>query len=116
MAEFEIVQPVEGAPRVTFDYQAASTAIDTLVRARTLLTEQLNARVGPRDAVIVNWEGYFRDEFLHAWGIQEFYMSGSVETVVAIEGQIYTAIQDANDMQRTHNHNAEGAGAPAGPR
>ena len=116
MAEFEIVHPVEGAPQVTFDYQAAGDAIDALVGARNVLTEQVNARVGPRDAVIVNWEGYFRGEFDHAWGLLDFTMSGSVETSVAIEGQIYTAIQDANDMQRTHNHNVEGAEAPAGPR
>jgi hypothetical protein len=120
MAEFEIVQPVPGATRVTFDYGAASAAIDAYSRMARVLDAQAIARVGPRDAAIVNWNGYFRGQFDEAFNMLQARFAAGVEGAGYGPGPIYEAIAEANDMQRTFNQDAEQAAQrpnePAGPR
>jgi hypothetical protein len=116
MADFEIVQPVPGATRVAFDYGAASAAIDAYSRMARVLDAQATARVGPHDAVIVNWNGYFKDQFEGAWNMLQSRFAAGVEGAGYGPGPIYEAIFEANDMQRTFNRNAEQRNEPAGPR
>jgi hypothetical protein len=119
MADFEIVQPVPGAARVTFDYGAASRAIDAYSRMARVLDAQAAARVGPHDGVIVNWNGYFKDQFEGAWSMLQSRFAAGVEGAGYGPGPIYDAVVQANDMQRTFNQNATEAREqpdPTGPR
>jgi hypothetical protein len=109
MADIEIVQPVEGAARVTFNYTAASDALDALSSMGTKLNEQAEARVAPRDEAIVNWVGYFRDEFDRAWNLLQLRFGAAVEGASMAQLQIYTAISDANEEQRRLNREADQA-------
>jgi uncharacterized protein YukE len=119
MAEIEIVQAVEGATHVMFDYAAASTAIDTYSAMAQRLSAQLDPRASARDAVIVNWSGRYEGEFDGAWTLLQMRLSGGVEAVGYGMQAVYNAIDDANEMQRTFNRNAEEArthpAVPAGP-
>jgi hypothetical protein len=119
MAEIEIVQPVAGATQVTFDYGAASRAIDAYSLMARRLSAQYDARVGPRDAAVVSWTGHYRDEFDGAWELLQLRFSGAVEGVSYGMQAIYNAVDDANEMQRIWNRNAEDARneppVPAGP-
>lgn len=112
MADIEIVQPVEGAERVVFDYTAAGNALDTLSSMSSRLTGQAEARVGPRDHVVVNWEGRYRNEFDDAWGQLQFGFSAAVESTGARATLIYGAIDEANARQRSLNTEAEEAATP----
>jgi hypothetical protein len=119
MADIEIVQPVPGATRVTFDYGAASEAIDAYSRMARVLNAQATARVGPHDAAIVNWNGYFRGQFDEAFNMLQARFTAGVEGAGYGPVQIYEAVAEANDMQRTFNQNAERPierpNEPAGP-
>ena len=119
MADFEIVQPVPGAARVTFDYGAASQAIDAYSRMARVLDAQAAARVGPHDAAVVNWNGYFRGKFDEAWNLLQSRFAAGVEGAGYGPGAIYDAVFRANDMQRTFNRTATEAREepdPTGPR
>jgi hypothetical protein len=119
MADFEIVQPVPGAAQVTFDYGAASRAIDAYSRMARVLDAQAAARVGPHDAVIMNWNGYFKDQFEGAWNLLQSRFAAGVEGAGYGPGPIYDAVFRANDMQRTFNRTATEAREepdPTGPR
>jgi hypothetical protein len=119
MADFEIVQPVPGATRVTFDYGAASAAIDAYSRMARVLDAQATARVGPHDAVVVNWHGYFQVKFDEAWNLLQSRFAAGVEGAGYGVGPIYEAVFEANERQRTLNRNAEEAAnqaEPTGPR
>jgi hypothetical protein len=117
--EIEIVQPVEGATHVMFDYAAASTAIDTYAAMAQKLYAQLDPRASARDAVIVNWSGRYEEQFDRAWRLLQTRFSAGGEGVGASMQAIYNAIDDANNMQRIFNRNAEEARtrppAQAGP-
>jgi hypothetical protein len=119
MADFEIVQPVPGATRVAFDYGAASAAIDAYSRMARVLDAQAVARVGPHDAAIVNWNGYFRGQFDEAFNLLQARFQAGVEGAGYGPGPIYAAIGRANDMQRSYNRIATEASEepePTGPR
>lgn len=107
VADIEIVQPVEGAARVTFDYIAAGEALDALSSMATKLNAQAEARVAPKDDTIVNWVGYFRDEFDRAWDLLQLRFGAAVEGASMAQLQIYTAIGDANEEQGRLNREAE---------
>lgn len=109
MADFEIVQPVPGATRVTFDYGAASAAIDAYSRMARVLDAQATARVGPHDAVVVNWNGYFRGKFDEAWNLLQSRFAAGVEGAGYGPSAIYEAVFQANEQQRTYNREAEAA-------
>jgi hypothetical protein len=109
MAEVEIVQPVEGATRVMFDYAAASGAIDAYSAMARRLGDQATGRVGPRDAVVVHWAGRYRDEFDGAWEFLQLRFGAGIEAAGYGPVAIYGAIADANEMQRAFNRNAEAA-------
>jgi hypothetical protein len=119
MADFEIVQPVEGATHVSFDYDAAGRAIDAYTRMARVLDAQRAARVGPHDEVVVNWEGYFQEQFDEAWNLLQARFGAGVETAGYGPHQMVDAISQANDLQRAWNRNAEEAPtapqAPTGP-
>jgi hypothetical protein len=118
MADFEIVQPVPGATRVSFDFGAASEAIDAYSRMARVLDAQAVARVGPHDATIVNWNGYFRGQFDEAFNMLQSRFSAAVEGAGYGAGPIYEAVFRANDMQRTYNQTATDAQEepePTGP-
>jgi hypothetical protein len=119
MADFEIVQPVPGASRVTFDYGAAGRAIDAYSTMARVLDAQAAGRVGPHDAVVVNWNGYFLGKFEEAWSLLQSRFAAGVEGAGYGPGPIYEAIGRANEAQRTLNRNAEAAAErpnePAGP-
>jgi hypothetical protein len=109
MANFEIVQPIDGAPRVVFDYGAAGRALDAYSAMARVLDSQAQARVGPHDAVIVNWNGHFKERFEEAWNLLQARFTAGVEGASYGPGQIYDAIFEANERQRTLNHEHEGA-------
>jgi hypothetical protein len=107
VAQFEIVQPVEGAARVTFDYQAASDALDALSSMGSILNDQAEGRGAAQSDVIVNWEGAFRTQFDEAANLLNLRFSAALESAGYASGQIYQAISDANDAQREINHYAQ---------
>ncbi len=111
MADFEIVPPVDGAMRVNFDYGAAGDALDALAAMSRKLSEQAEGRVGPRNAVVVQWEGYYRQEFDRAWDLLQGRFTSGTEGAGWAQLQIYTAIGEANDAQRRYNQIAEEARA-----
>ncbi|MGH9117562.1 MAG: hypothetical protein ACRD0A_06705 [Acidimicrobiales bacterium] len=111
MAEIDIVYPVDGAMRVNFDYGAAGEALDALAAMSRKLSEQAEGRRGPRDRVVVNWEGHYRQEFDRAWGLLQARFGSGPESVGWTQLQIYTAIGEANDAQRRYNQMAEEARA-----
>jgi hypothetical protein len=80
------------------------------------LMGQGEARVGPRDHVVVNWEGRYRNEFDDAWGQLQFAFSGAVESTGARATLIYGAIDEANARQRALNAEAEAATSAPVPR
>lgn len=112
MADIDIVQPVEGAERVVFDYTAAGNALDALSSMASRLMGQAEARVGPRDHAIVEWEGRYRNEFDDSWGQLQFSFSAAVESTGARSTLIYGAIDEANARQRALNTEAEEAATP----
>lgn len=107
MADIEIVEPVEGAARVTFDYGAASDALDALSAAGRRLSDQTEGRLGAQDEVVVNWTGVFRTQFDDAANLLNLRFSAAMEAMGHASGQIYQAISDANDAQREINHYAQ---------
>jgi hypothetical protein len=107
MADIDIVAPVEGARRVDFDYAAASAAIDALETMTGKLSGQAEGRLGPRDTVVVGWQGPFREEFDRAWGLLDARLSTAADAAGSQKGAIYGAIEDANDQQRRYNQIAE---------
>lgn len=112
MADIEIVQPVEGASRVTFDFQAASDALDALASMAGRLNDQADARIAAQRDVIVRWEGAFRTQFDEAANLLNARVQAALEGAPHAQGQIYQAINDANDAQREINHYAQ---MPTGP-
>jgi hypothetical protein len=93
--------------RVNFDYGAAGDALDALTAMGRKLSAQAEGRVGPRNEVVVAWEGHFRQEFDRAWeSLQQRFSSGA-EGAGWAQLQIYTAIGEANDAQRHYNQIAE---------
>jgi hypothetical protein len=119
MAYIEIVQPVEGATQVVFDYVAAGDAIDQLSAMSRVLGEQADARIGPKDDVIINWAGQHRGDFDEAWSLLQSRFNAGVEAGGWAMLEIYGAVADANDAQRVFNQNALDAQAqdaqPQGP-
>ncbi|HEY8525730.1 MAG TPA: hypothetical protein VIL48_12230 [Acidimicrobiales bacterium] len=115
MADIEIVQPVEGAARVTFDYAAAAGALDALRSMTSRLTAQAEARIGPYDDVVINWAGRYREEFDEAWRQHHYGFTAALETASARAGLIYQAIDDANARQRALNTEAEELALPVPP-
>ena len=116
MADIEIVQPVEGAARVTFNYSAASDALDAYSAMGRKLGEQAEFRITPKDDVIVNWSGFHRGEFDRAWNLLDLSFQAGVEGCGWAPLSIYQAIGDANDEQRRLNTAAEAAvSGPAEP-
>ena len=111
MADFDIVYPVAGAMRVNFDYGAAGAALDALTTMSRRLGEQAEGRSGPRNHVVVGWEGYYRQEFDRAWDLLQGRFGSGVEAVGWTQLQIYTAVGEANDAQRRYNQIAEEARA-----
>jgi hypothetical protein len=107
VADIEIVQPVEGAARVTFDYQAASDAIDALSAMGTKLSGQTEGRTGAQTDVVVHWAGAFRTQFDEAAHLLNLRFSAAIESAGYAQGQIYQAISDANEAQREINHYAQ---------
>ena len=104
MADIDIVQPADGAARVAFNFTAASDALDALTGMTTRLNEQALARVAPKNDVVVNWSGYYRDEFDRAWeNLQQRFTAG-VAAGTALP--IYQAISDANTRQTSLNRAA----------
>jgi hypothetical protein len=100
MADIDIVQPVEGAARVTFDYTAAGDALDALSAMGRKLSEQGEGRLAPKDEVIVGWLGHHRDEFDRAWNLLDLRFQAGAE------GSSYEAIWDANAEQTRLNNAA----------
>ncbi|MGH9186893.1 MAG: hypothetical protein ACRD0U_13920 [Acidimicrobiales bacterium] len=115
MAAIDIVTPVSGAPRVTFNYGAASDALDALSRMAGKLGEQIGGRAEVRDEVSVNWQGRFRDEFDRAWSLLDGRFANATEGAGWAQLPIYTAIADANDTQREFNRAAELAASQPPP-
>ena len=109
MADIVIVQPVDGAARVNFDYGAAAEAIDALDTMIRRLGEQVEGRAGPHDRVIVGWEGHYRQEFERAWELLNLRFTAGVESAAAAQTQIHDAVGRANDQQRRYNQIAEEA-------
>ncbi len=99
MQDIEIVRPVEGAARVTFDFVAAGDALDALSAMGRTLGEQAEARIAPADAVIVNWTGYFRDEFDRASNLLDLRFQAAAEGAGMAMLQVYEAVANANDEQ-----------------
>jgi hypothetical protein len=123
MADIDIVHPVEGATQVSFDYGAASRALDAYFNMAQVLDNPTVARVGPHDEVVVNWHGYFQGQFDEAWNLLQARFSAGVETANYGPGKIYDAISQANDLQLAWNRNADEARTepdvpdePTGPR
>jgi hypothetical protein len=117
MADIEIVQPIEGAPRVDFDYTAAGDALDALSALSRKLGEQAEARATAKDEVIVNWQGWFRDEFDRAWLLLDLRFQAAIEAGAWGSLGIHQAVWDANAEQRRLNRAAEEAAeAGAGAR
>jgi hypothetical protein len=115
MADIEIVQPVEGAARVTFDYTAASDALDAFSAMGGKLREQAGARVAPKDEVVVNWVGHYRDEFDRAWDLLDLRFQAGADGARWAPLPIYEAINEANDEQRRLNQIVEDAAAESDP-
>ena len=107
MADIEIVHPVEGAARVTFDYEAASDALDALSSLGSALNDQAQGRGTAQSEVIVNWEGAFRTQFDEAARLLDLRFTAALESAGYASGQIHDAISDANDAQREINHYAQ---------
>lgn len=113
MADIEIVHPVEGATRIAFDYGAASDAIDTLSTMSRVLGEQAEARLGPKNEVIVNWEGRHRTDFNEAWSLLQSRFGAGAESAGWGVLEVQGAIAEANEAQRVFNQNALDAQAQA---
>lgn len=107
MADIEIVQPVEGASRVTFDFQAASDALDALASMGGRLNDQMEPRLAAQRDVVVHWEGVFRTQFDEAANLLNARVQAALEAAPLVQGQIYEAINDANEAQREINHYAQ---------
>jgi hypothetical protein len=116
MADFEIVRPIPGARRVTFDYDAASTALDALSTMATKLGDQAAGRQPLYDAVIVNWLGYFRTQFDRAHDLLQSSFTAGAELAGYAAFPIWEAISAANERQRQYNDEYElrQAGVPRG--
>src|SRR5262245_45830707 len=116
MADFEIVRPIPGARCVTFDYDAASTALDALSTMATKLGDQAEGRQPLYDAVIVNRLGYFRTEFDRAHSLLQSSFTAGAELAGYAAFPIWEAISAANERQRQFNDEYElrKAGVPRG--
>jgi hypothetical protein len=105
VSEIERVWPIEGARVVTFDYDAAETALAAVTtRLPTVVGDQTGARTTAADDARLDWSGYYRTEFDRA----EENLATRFETLVAygplgLRGEIMGAVGRANDRQREYN-------------
>jgi hypothetical protein len=113
VADIDIVQPVDGAMRVNFDYGAAGALLDQLTAMARRLGDQTDGRRAAHDEVIVNWEGHYRQEFERAYDLLQQRFNSAAEAAGMGQLQVYQAIGDANDAQRRYNQIAEEARARA---
>jgi hypothetical protein len=118
VADIDIVQPVAGATRVVFNYQAASDALDAISAMGTKLSDQTPGRAAAQADVVVNWAGVFRQQFDDAAHLLNLRFSAAIEVAGYASGSIYQAVTNANDEQRRRNEAAELARTqpqPTGP-
>ncbi|MGH9185249.1 MAG: hypothetical protein ACRD0U_05475 [Acidimicrobiales bacterium] len=106
MADIQRVQPIDGARVVTFNYTAASDALDALQRTAT---QTLGSQVEPRDAIrdelVVDWAGHFRDEFNEAYTfLHDRFVNSISWAPFGPTGEIYAAIGRANQQQTIYNN------------
>jgi hypothetical protein len=116
MADIEIVRPIAGARRVSFDYDAASAALDALFIMATRLGDQTTGRQTLHDSVVTSWLGYFRTEFDRAHGLLQSSLTAGAELAGYAPFPIWEAIAAANQRQRELNDEREQqlAGVPHG--
>jgi hypothetical protein len=116
MADIEIVRPIAGARRVSFNYDAAGAALDVLSTMGSKLGDQATGRQTAHDAVVTNWLGYYRNEFDRAHGVLQSSLSAGAELAGYATFPIWEAIAAANQRQRELNDEREQqlAGVPHG--
>jgi hypothetical protein len=105
--QIEQTVPIEGATIVDFDHAAASTAIDTLRACRASISDHATAICIARQSAIVNWSGFFRDEFDRASSMLDTMLAAAVGSLVAALAAVYGAVDDANELQRYYNRQRE---------
>jgi hypothetical protein len=105
----ERVTPAEGAQRVRFDYDAADAALTWATRTLpSAVADVLDPYDAAATAAVDDWSGVFRRQFDDARGNLRDRLglvSGMGDLTVA--DAVLRAVDDANDLQRAYNAEAD---------
>lgn len=107
----ERVQPVEGAQRVRFDYDAADAALTWATRTLpAALGEVVDALDAAGTDVVVDWSGTFRRQFDDAAAnLRTRVGIGAGGGDLTVADAVLRAAGDANELQRQYNRERRAA-------
>lgn len=102
----ERVLPVSGAAEVDFPWALATSVLTAINDLIATLTSQLELRPGMVETLI-DWEGWYRDDFNTKYGELTTTASGLLETASYRASAVATMAENANADQRRENREYE---------